>query len=158
MKRLLFLPALVGVGLMLTGCFEREPKVYEGPRQAAFAPMTSGAQFARTLTNAARADSLVVHLIEAEHHTAPITVNFTVRDTTIGTGASASTPARSGTDYTLVDNGSITFQPGDWAVPIRFNTLRNAAATTTRTMIVELTGGDAEPAANLKRFTVTFAR
>jgi len=155
MKRLLFLPVLVGMGLGLTGCFERESKVYDGERQVEFAPTRTGGLYTRTLTNAAASDSLVVQLIAGEPHTEAITANFTVRDTTIGT----STPARSGTDYTLVDNGSITFQPGDYSVPVRFNVLRNATAAATRTVIVELTGGTGViPAANYRRFVLTFAR
>ncbi|HYE58525.1 MAG TPA: hypothetical protein VD948_08470 [Rhodothermales bacterium] len=157
MKRLLFLSVLAGVALGLTGCFERDPKLYDGPRQVEFAPVRTTGAYARTITNAAASDSLVVQLIEGEAHTEPITVNFVVRDTTIGT----SQPARSGTDYTLVDNGSVTIQPGRWSAPLRFNVLRNAAAATTRTMIVELTGNEAQgviPAANYKRFVLTFNR
>jgi hypothetical protein len=154
MKRLFFIPVLLGVVLGLTGCFEREAKVYTGPRQAAFAPTPTGGVYARTIANAAATDSVVVQLIAGEVHTSPVTVNFAVRDTTIGT----STPARSGTDYTLVTNGSVTFQPGRFSTAIRFNVLRNATAPTTRTMILELTGGDAQPAANYKRFVLTFNR
>ncbi len=159
MKRLLFLPLLAVASLALTGCFEEESRIYDGPMQAEFKPGTAvvgGSAYVRNLTNptaGARADSVVVQLITGKAHTAPVTVSYEV--------ASTST-AQATRDYVITSTaGSVTFQPGQYSVPIRFNTVPDTDATTTgnRTLVFDLKDtGEVKAAANLKRFTLNIAR
>lgn len=161
MKRLLFLPLLALGSVALTGCFEDESRIYDGPMQAEFKPSTtavSNSFYIRNLTNPAvasspRADSVVVQLITGSAHTAPVTVNYEV---------DAASTAVSGTDYNITSTaGSVTFQPGQYSVPIKFNTLNDAnpATTGSRTLIFNLMDtGDVKAAANLKRFELRIAR
>ncbi len=161
MKRLLLLPSLGLLSLALTGCFEEESKIYDGPMQAEFKPSltaVNNSYYIRTLTNPAaasspRADSVVVQLITGKAHTAPVTVNYEV---------DATSTAVSGTDYSITSTmGTVTFQPGQYSVPIRFNTLNDAnpATTGSRTLIFNLMDtGEVKAAANYKRFELRIAR
>ncbi len=162
MKRLLFLPLLALAGFSLTGCFEDDSRLYDGPMQAEFKPATvagpGGSLYARSLTNptaaaGARRDSVVVQLITAKQHTAAVTVNYAI---------DATSTALATTDYVLTSPaGTVTFEPGVYAVPVYFNTVPdvNAATTGTRTIIFNLMDtGDVKAAVNYKTFTVSIAR
>ena len=161
MKRFLFLPLLAATSLALTGCFEEESRLYDGPTLSEFRPGPSGAgagAYTRALTNpavaaGARRDSVVIQLVVAKPHTAPVTVNYEI---------DATSTALATRDYVLVSPpGTVTFQPGVYSVPVYFNTVPDVdpATTTARTLLFNLMDtGDVKASPNYKRFTFNIAR
>ena len=139
----------------LTGCFDDAQLAYDGPLQLEFAPQQSrsteyiGSTYTgdnvrlgfyrrsvRANATAVTTDSVVVNLIGPQQ-SVDIPITFTVD--TEGTRT-----AVAGRDYNLIDQGPVVLRANTSSVPIRFNILPDATASTAGdTLRFVLNGSDA---------------
>lgn len=136
------LPILTAIiAIFFAGCAkDLTNTVYNGPDLVEFAnPIAKTI----TTTTTAKLDSAVIQLVGAQRSTS----------TSIAYSVNPSSTAVAGTDYTIVNASPVAITPNTSNVVVRFSFNKVAA---TKTLILDLTGGDAvTPSVNYRTFTFT---
>lgn len=152
MKSIKFLLVLLLSAGFMTGCFEDVDKTYQGPNVVEFKPAPgSSNSYVRTVTVPATGTATVdipVQLV-GPHQGSNTDVTFTVGGTAVAGQFSIS-----GTTTTIPANSSV----GVISVVVNSAGFASLATGTTRTVVLELTGGTFQPNENYKTFTLTLRK
>jgi hypothetical protein len=153
MKSIKFLLVLLLSAGFVTGCFDEADKTYQGPNLVEFSPVKpSSNAYAQTVTVPASGSVTIpvsVQLV-GPHQTSDTDVTFTVS----GTASSGSMFTIAGTSTKIPAGTSF----GTINVVANSAGFASLAAGTTRTVVIELTGGTFAANPNYKTFTLTLRK
>lgn len=149
MKSLKFLFVLLLTSSFLSGCFETEMKVYDGPVVIEFAPRPGSANNYVHAVNVNTMSSVLVRTqLVGPHQKSEATVQFELGGTAV-----------QGEHYTISHSGSVNIPAGSSFGDITITPNRDALAPgTSRTVTFAITGGTFPASERYKTYQVTLQR